>query len=114
MAAGLVSGRVPTVGEPQQFLAPVPSLVLALGTRRDSFGRPLVGKSLGKVAFDELVADTPQSSVFRALMGKPRGSRTFPDPDGTDAYWRFVFGGLYPRQFDRRALNENARREFGS
>lgn len=109
--AGTLSGNVPNVAEWQQFSSPVLSLATALATRKDSIGRPLHGQSLPEVAYNELVGSTPQAAVIKALLGDPRRTGTFPDPDGTDAYWRFLLGGLYPREYSRSTLNTNARRE---
>jgi hypothetical protein len=43
------------------------------------------------------------------VLGGRGPSKTFPNKN--DALWRFLLGGLYPRQYDKAALNANAARE---
>jgi hypothetical protein len=120
--AGLATGN-PASPEGQGFLAPFPGLAIALATQRDDIGRPLNGNLAADVR-DSLITSMPVSALARAaanghegaapdlvrsLVGSRASSKTFPDPN--DAYWRFLLGGLYPRKYDRGALNQNAARE---
>jgi hypothetical protein len=117
-AAGLITGNVPSVAQGQNFLSPAPSALNALMTRRDDIGRPLKG-SLPANLRDLFVAPTPIAAAGRALthdwdpsrklLGDRTSSKTFPNVN--DPLWRFLFGGLYPRQYSKAALNQNAARE---
>lgn len=120
--AGLASGN-PAAPTGQQFLSPAPALGLALATGRDDLGFPLQG-NLAKRLRQSLVEPTPLAAAFRTAVGGREGagpdlvrdvfgsrtaSKSF--PDSSDALYRFLLGGLYPRRFNRDALNQNAARE---
>jgi hypothetical protein len=105
------------------FLAPAPGIAAGLLSGRDDIGRPLKGNLAAKVR-DLTVAQFPAAaaaravapslpgplpSVAKALAGSQGASKTFPNPN--DPYWRFLFGGLYPRKVSRAALNQNHARE---
>lgn len=106
-AAAFASGN-PAASSGQDFLAPAPALAVSLLTRRDDLGRPLKGNVLSK-AKQTLVDQTPAAQLVAALTGHAAPSKTYPNPN--DAFWRFLFGGLYPREYSRPALNSNAARE---
>lgn len=89
----------------QDFLAPFPALAVALLTKRDSLGRPLTG-NIGSKLEKTLVEPSPAAMLIRALTGTGHPSKTFPNPN--DPLYRFLLGGLYPRQYSRPALNRNA------
>lgn len=110
----------PTSGGLQSFLAPATGAAVAATTGRDDIGRPLSKNPVAAArqtfvegvpaaaAARSLVGDRkgPQFNVARALVGSKTISKSFPNPN--DALWRFLVGGLYPRQYDKGALNRNA------
>lgn len=91
-----------------EFLAPAPLALVAALTRRDEIGRELPS-SPPAAAHRLFVEGVPAYEALRSALGKGSTSRTFPDPD--DALYRFFLGGLYPRRYNRPALNQNAARE---
>lgn len=113
--AGLLGGNPAASAQGQNFLAPFGGTATALLTGRDDFGRPLQGNLAAKLR-DLLVAPTPIAGVGRAaapnidlvkaLLGDRTSSKSFPNPN--DAFYRFLIGGLYPRDYNKPALNRNA------
>jgi hypothetical protein len=104
----------------QEFLSPAPGAAVALLTGRDDIGRPLEGNVAARLR-DTLVApaalsslaraaakdhEGPGGDLFRNIFGSRTATKTF--PDSNDAYWRFLFGGIYPRTYDKKALARNA------
>lgn len=117
--AGLVTGSTQAASG-QEFLSPAPAALVALLSNRDSLGRPLKGRLPQKLRH-VLVEPAPIAAATRAvakghggalgdtartMFGSHTESKTF--PSSNDALWRFLFGGLYPREYDRAALNRSA------
>jgi hypothetical protein len=111
--AGLVN-RTPQSPLGGQFLTPALATMLALGTGRDTLGRPLPS-GLPQVLRQLYVTPTPgvqalhalseagigQRGMVDALLGRP-SQTTFPNPN--DPLYRFLLGGLYPRGTTQQAL----------
>jgi hypothetical protein len=114
--AGIATGNPAEIGAGQGFLSPAPGLAVGLLTGRDDIGRQLKG-NLGARVRDLTVGQTQLSALVNAathghsgaVLGGRGPSKTFPGKH--DAYWKFLLGGLYPRQYNRAALNQNAARE---
>jgi hypothetical protein len=47
-----------------------------------------------------------ESRASDIMLGRTPGSRTFPNTN--DALFMFFLGGLYPRRYDKGALNQSA------
>jgi hypothetical protein len=119
--AGLATGN-PTAPEGAQFLTPALATAIGLATGRNTLGIPLKGTGparLRQILIDPTYAaqlaragarsagltegkDDATANIIRSLLGSKTASKTFPDPN--DPYWRFLFGGLYPRGYDEGAL----------
>jgi hypothetical protein len=116
--AGFASGDPAQGSAGLGFLAPAPGIAAGLLSGHDDIGRPLKGNVLAK-ARDLTIGQTPAAAVgravggdyslVRAILGDQRESKTFPNKN--DALWRFLLGGLYPREYNRGALNQNAARQ---
>lgn len=113
------------------FLSPPFGIALGLATGRDDLGFPVRGGFLQRTR-DLTLAQTPIASLARAfaeghsggsaagragdtarvIFGTRKPSHTFPDSlTLQEALGRFTVGGLYPRRYNRAALNQNAARE---
>jgi hypothetical protein len=120
-AVGLATGN-PTAPEGSQFLTPALGAALGLATSRNSLGIPIKGSlpsQLRQLLLDPTFAsqlaragarsagltedqEGARADFIRALLGSKTASKSFPNPN--DPYWRFLFGGLYPRDYDEGAL----------
>lgn len=119
---GTVTGD-PVSPEAAQFLTPAYGTLIGLATHRNTLGSPVKGNLAAQLR--QLLLDpTYLSQVARAgartagadvnekgeiqnplianLLGPRTQSASFPNPN--DPYWRFVLGGLYPRDKDDAAL----------
>lgn len=110
---GLATGNPSQASSGLGFLSPAPALLAGLLSGQDDIGRQLNGNALAK-ARDLTAGQTPAAALLYVLSGGRthavfggRGpSKSFPGQN--DAMWKFLLGGLYPRQYNQGALNRNA------
>jgi hypothetical protein len=104
-------------------LAPTFSMLTQLLSRHDELGRPIKGNIAAQLR-QVGIEGTPQAALIRAaaagrkdalgeiarrVAGSRQATKAFPET--ADPYWRFLFGGLYPRQYDPAALHQQAARQ---
>jgi len=100
-----------------EFFSPLLGIGISEATRRDTLDRPLEGNILQQlrqsaiqgIPLQQVLSTFAKNEVSPGLggfLGAPRESQTFPNAATTDPYWRFLFSGMYPREYDPGALEK--------
>jgi hypothetical protein len=105
--AGLATGNPAQASAGLGFLAPAPGSLRGCSPAVTTSAAAFPAAAAARAVAPSLPGPLP--SVAKALAGSQGASKTFPNPN--DPYWRFLFGGLYPRKVSRAALNQNHARE---